>query len=87
MNPLPAGTHVWLAAGVTDMRRGFSSLAALVQTKLKGIRSVGTCTTQARKTKRVSEVMKSWGNCDLKASGHEWRGQIYAFEGSHLHWL
>jgi transposase len=31
---LPAGTRVWLAAGVTDMRRGFDGLAALVQTKL-----------------------------------------------------
>ena len=31
---LPAGTRVWLAAGVTDMRRGFDGLAALVQSKL-----------------------------------------------------
>ena len=31
---LPAGTRVWLAAGVTDMRRGFDGLGALVQTKL-----------------------------------------------------
>ncbi|SIT49642.1 transposase (fragment) [Paraburkholderia ribeironis] len=29
---LPAGTRVWLAAGVTDMRAGFNSLAAKVQT-------------------------------------------------------
>lgn len=33
---LPAGTRVWLAAGVTDMRRGFDGLAALVQEKLAG---------------------------------------------------
>ena len=32
MNPLPAGTRVWLAVGVTDMRRGMDSLAAQVQT-------------------------------------------------------
>lgn len=31
---LPAGTRVWLAAGVTDMRRGFDGLAAIVQAKL-----------------------------------------------------
>ncbi len=31
---LPAGTRVWLAAGVTDMRRGMDGLAALVQEKL-----------------------------------------------------
>ena len=32
MNSLPAGTRVWLAAGVTDMRKGFDSLAAQAQT-------------------------------------------------------
>ena len=32
---LPAGTRVWLAAGVTDMRRGFDGLAAIVQNKLQ----------------------------------------------------
>jgi transposase len=31
---LPAGTRIWLAAGVTDMRRGMDGLAALVQTAL-----------------------------------------------------
>ena len=31
---LPAGTRVWLAAGVTDMRRGFDGLAATVQSTL-----------------------------------------------------
>ncbi len=34
MIALPAGTRVWLAAGVTDMRKGFDGLAALVQTAL-----------------------------------------------------
>ena len=31
---LPAGTRVWLATGVTDMRKGMDGLAALVQTTL-----------------------------------------------------
>jgi transposase len=31
---LPAGTQIWLVAGVTDMRRGFDGLAAIVQAKL-----------------------------------------------------
>ena len=35
MNPQPAGARVWLAAGVTDMRRGMDSLAAQVQTTLE----------------------------------------------------
>jgi transposase len=32
---LPSRTKIWLAAGVTDMRSGFNSLAAKVQTVLK----------------------------------------------------
>jgi transposase len=34
MNGLPANTRVWLAAGTTDMRKGFDSLAAQAQTVL-----------------------------------------------------
>jgi transposase len=30
----PSGTRVWVAAGVTDMRKGMDGLAALVQTTL-----------------------------------------------------
>ena len=31
MIPLPSGVRVWLATGHTDMRKGFASLALLVQ--------------------------------------------------------
>jgi transposase len=31
---LPAGTRVWIACGLTDLRNGFDGLAALVQTQL-----------------------------------------------------
>ncbi len=34
MFALPAGTRVWIAAGVTDMRKGMDGLAALAQTAL-----------------------------------------------------
>jgi transposase len=34
MIALPPGAHIWLAAGVTDMRKGFGGLAALVQETL-----------------------------------------------------
>jgi len=32
---LPTGSRIWLAAGVTDMRRGMDGLASLVQTALQ----------------------------------------------------
>ena len=32
---LPTGTRIWIAAGVTDMRRGFHGLSAQVQTVLE----------------------------------------------------
>jgi transposase len=35
MIPVPSGVHVWLATGHTDMRKGFGSLALLVQETLK----------------------------------------------------
>jgi transposase len=31
----PAGTRVWIAAGITDLRRGFTGLSAIVQTALE----------------------------------------------------
>ena len=34
MIDLPTGTKIWIAAGVTDMRRGFDGLSAQVQTVL-----------------------------------------------------
>ena len=30
MIPVPSGARVWLAAGHTDMRRGFDGLAAII---------------------------------------------------------
>jgi len=35
MISLPSPTKIWIAAGVTDLRRGFTGLSALVQTKLE----------------------------------------------------
>jgi transposase len=35
MISLPAGTNIWIAAGVTDLRRGFTGLSAIVQLKLE----------------------------------------------------
>ena len=35
MIPVPTNTQVWLAAGVTDMRKGFVGLSALAEAVLK----------------------------------------------------
>jgi len=35
MMTLPAHTQIWIAAGVTDLRRGFTGLSGMVQTKLE----------------------------------------------------
>ena len=35
MIALPWGTRIWIAAGVTDLRRGFTGLSAVAQTILK----------------------------------------------------
>jgi transposase len=32
---LPASTQIWIAAGVTDLRRGFTGLSAIAQTVLE----------------------------------------------------
>ena len=31
----PTGTRIWIAAGVTDLRRGFTGLSGMVQTALE----------------------------------------------------
>ena len=35
MIPVPSNTKVWLAAGVTDMRKGFAGLSVLAEKNLK----------------------------------------------------
>lgn len=35
MIPVPANTRIWLAAGVTDMRKGFAALAAQAEAVLE----------------------------------------------------
>lgn len=35
MITIPSGTQIWIAAGITDMRRGFDGLSAIVQTALE----------------------------------------------------
>ena len=32
---IPTNTHIWIVAGLTDLRRGFVGLSAMVQTALE----------------------------------------------------
>ena len=43
MIALASDTRVWLAAGMTDMRKGFDGLAALVATTLEADPLMGHC--------------------------------------------
>ena len=45
MIPVPGGVRVWLAAGVTDMRRGMNTLARQVQEGLSVCTPATSCDT------------------------------------------
>jgi transposase len=47
MISLPSGTHIWIAAGVTDLRRGFTGLSAVAQTVLEKSRTQDMCSYSA----------------------------------------
>jgi hypothetical protein len=55
---LTAGTRVWIVAGVTDMRRGFVGLSAMVQTALRKsvFRSRVCVSREARRSDQASVV-------------------------------
>ena len=40
---IPANTRIWIVAGLTDLRRGFVGLSAMVQTALEQNHSTGMC--------------------------------------------
>ena len=39
---IPVGTKIWIAAGTTDMRRGFTGLSAIAKTRFSKIPSPDT---------------------------------------------
>lgn len=57
----PAGTRIWIAAGVTDMRRGFDGLAAMVQTQLEADPFSGQIFAfRGRRGDRIKTVVVGW---------------------------
>ena len=52
----PGNTQIWIAAGVTDLRRGFTGLSALVQTKLEKSPMSGQVFIFRGRTRRSGET-------------------------------
>jgi transposase len=57
----PGNTQIWIAAGVTDLRRGFTGLSALVQTKLKQIPSMASTFKEEIKAQPLPISITLWG--------------------------
>jgi transposase len=68
---LPAGTKIWLVAGITDMRNGFNGLAAKVQTALKDDRCPATSSSsgEQRQSGKTALVHRRWSVPADKATG------------------
>ena len=60
-DPLPTNTRIWIAAGVTDMRRGFTGLSAVVQTTLEARSALRSCLRLPRSARRSDQgVVVRW---------------------------
>jgi len=84
---LRTGTRIWIAAGVTDMRRGFYGLSAQVQTVLNAQPYSGT--SFAFRGRRGDQVKLLWfdgdGLCLFRSawSAAAWCGRRRRTERSH----
>ena len=81
MNPLPSGARVWLAAGVTDMRRGMDSLAAQVQTTLEHNPFSGH--VFVFRGRRGDLVKLLWWSGDGLNLGIDWRHPQHTWQPQH----
>lgn len=79
----PAGTKIWLAAGVTDMRRGFDGLSAQVQSFAR-LRSIRQCLESL--TRHCLDLVPTWNFADAvcKICSAQWRVGCYQ-DSSHDH--
>jgi transposase len=79
----PPGVRVWLAAGVTDMRKGFDGLAALVQLHL-GQDGQGLCLYAKRMEKgrfvwpqaKDGAVSLTAAQLSMLLEGIDWRNPV-----------
>ena len=72
MIPVPSGVRVWLATGVTDMRRGMNTLALQVQQDLGGDPHAGDLYVfrgRRRLTERCRSLRRSSATCWKGSTG------------------
>src|SRR5690348_10526660 len=79
MIALPSHTQIWIAAGVTDLRRGFAGLSALVQTELE--KSPMSGQVFIFRGRSLSEHPKAAIREHLK-SGHTFRRNVQDIDSS-----
>ncbi len=96
MISLPAGSRIWLAAGITDMRNGFNGLASKVQNVLKDDPFSGHYVPSSAE-RRGDQIKVLWADSDglclftkrlergtARLAGHpQWKGSPYS--GSVVH--
>jgi transposase len=63
---LPSSTSIWIAAGVTDMRRGFTGLSAAAQTVLEQNPYSGHVFVFRGKRGDLVKVLR-WDGCGFRA--------------------
>ena len=60
MIPVPSGVRVWLATGVTDMRRGMNTLALQVQQDLGRDPHAGDLYRLPRTQRRSRDIVRAF---------------------------
>ncbi len=85
MISLPAGSRIWLVAGITDMRNGFNGLASKVQNVLKDDPFSGHLFIF--RGRRGDQIKVLWadsdGPCFLKVSTGSTRNERNALESAY----
>ena len=67
MIALPSGVRIWLAAGMTDMRKGFDGVAMLVQQQLGKDLFGGQLFVFRGRRSHLIKILVGWpGTCSLR---------------------
>ncbi len=84
MISLPAGSRIWLVAGITDMRNGFNGLASKVQNVLKDDPFSGHLFIfRGRRGDQIKVLWADSDGCFLKVSTGSTRNERNALESAY----